>query len=548
MRLAFVVATAMAGVLNGAASPASAQATKPAPASSGMLDATNAVAGIRVAADARPAALVKSPDVKRVLAMMPQVELPAEVKAILAGEIEQILLFVAEPRPEPARREVPSPPFTILFRAAGPYDWTKFISAKVEEVKKAGVTYQRTVAPGGPAAACYRVLDERTLLLAQEADILAPALAPNRPKGKHAWEDAWRKLKPGSLRVGIDTRWIDEQVRESHKENPAPLPPLVAPLIAKTQAYALTLENATRLSLDVVAASASDEDAAQVTKAIRGLFAMGREMLPNVRQAVGNAPPAARQQIDALVNNADAMLETAKIDQTRSSTRIHAETDAPTIAVATALLLPAVQAAREAARRTQSMNNLKQIGLALHQYHDAHGSFPPPVLTGPSGKAKYSWRVAILPYMDQQALYKDYNFEEPWDSPGNRKLVDRMPAVYHDPSYPEPTTLNYFAVVGPRTVLADRADGVKLTEITDGSSNTIAIVEARRDIPWTKPEDIAAPADNQPLPQVGGVHPGGSLALFADGSVRFLKRTINPQTFRCLMTRDAGEVVSADAY
>ena len=83
-----------------------------------------------------------------------------------------------------------------------------------------------------------------------------------------------------------------------------------------------------------------------------------------------------------------------------------------------ALLLPAVQASREAARRAQCANNLKQIGLAFHNYHDAHKTFPPAYIPDKDGKPMHSWRVLILPYLEQQALYKRYNFDEPWDSPG----------------------------------------------------------------------------------------------------------------------------------
>src|SRR5678816_1789236 len=100
------------------------------------------------------------------------------------------------------------------------------------------------------------------------------------------------------------------------------------------------------------------------------------------------------------------------------------------IAVLIALLLPAVQSAREAARRSQCKNNLQQIGLALHNYHELCGSFPPAYFTDESGRPIHSWRVMILPQLDEMGLYSRYRWDEPWDGPNNSKLLSEMPAVY----------------------------------------------------------------------------------------------------------------------
>src|SRR5579863_9248252 len=108
------------------------------------------------------------------------------------------------------------------------------------------------------------------------------------------------------------------------------------------------------------------------------------------------------------------------------------------IAILVSLLIPATQQAREAARRSQCKNNLKQIGLALHNYHDAFGSFPPAFVADANGKPMHSWRVLILPYLDQLPLYKEYNFSEPWDGPNNSRLLNRMPPAFSCPSHSGP--------------------------------------------------------------------------------------------------------------
>ena len=105
------------------------------------------------------------------------------------------------------------------------------------------------------------------------------------------------------------------------------------------------------------------------------------------------------------------------------------------IAVLIALLLPAVQQAREAARRSACKNNLKQIGLALHNYHNAYGSFPPAFVPDAEGHPAHSWRVLLLPYVDGEELYSLYRFDEPWNGPHNSKLADKIPSVYRCPSF-----------------------------------------------------------------------------------------------------------------
>ncbi|MEO0531490.1 MAG: DUF1559 domain-containing protein [Planctomycetota bacterium] len=144
-----------------------------------------------------------------------------------------------------------------------------------------------------------------------------------------------------------------------------------------------------------------------------------------------------------------------------------------------ALLLPAVQAAREAARRAKSTNNLKQILLALLNYESANGHFPPQAIHADDGTPLLSWRVAILPYLEEQDLFDRFKLDEPWDSPHNAALLPEMPAVYHDPSSAaEPTDgkTDYLGVAGPRAIFDTSTEGVKLAAVTDGLSMTIAVV------------------------------------------------------------------------
>ena len=219
------------------------------------------------------------------------------------------------------------------------------------------------------------------------------------------------------------------------------------------------------------------------------------------------------------------------------------------ILILIALLLPAVQSAREAARRSQCTNNLKQIGLAMHNYNDAYDCFPPAAITDAQGKPLLSWRVAILPFLENQPLYMKFKLDEPWDSPRNKALLAQMPSVYRcpsDPPSPDRPTTRYQVPTGSGT-LFEGDEGTPLRAITDGTSNTLLVVEAANPVPWTKPEDVLTGQD-QPPPALGSRHPGGANALIADGSVRFLKKSVNPEVLRALTTKGGGEVVSADSF
>ena len=229
----------------------------------------------------------------------------------------------------------------------------------------------------------------------------------------------------------------------------------------------------------------------------------------------------------------------------------------PTGPVAIALLLPAVQAAREAARRSQCVNNLKQIALAMHNYHSAFNTFPAAAIAGKDGKPLLSWRVAILPYIEQDALYHQFHLDEPWDSPNNKPLIEQMPKIYACPSdNPEPGMTHYQVIVGPKqgngnepgTVFEGLTKKHGLLEITDGTSNTLMIVEARKPVIWTQPEDVPFDPKGQLLPLLGSNHAGGFNTAFCDGSVRFIKLSIDQGVLKALATRNGGEVINFSSF
>jgi len=224
---------------------------------------------------------------------------------------------------------------------------------------------------------------------------------------------------------------------------------------------------------------------------------------------------------------------------------------------------------REILKLNQSFDNLKKIGLALHGFHETFNHFPPASVTGPDEKPWHSWRVLILPWLDHADIYNAYKLDEPWNGSNNKRLLEKMPAVFADPIYGENKDFytHYVAITGAR--MAFTAEGAKYdgnandlssvyspgTEgqsITDGSSNSLQVgpVGPERKIQWMKPEDILVD-DN--FPQLGKkgsfVLPykteKGSAAPFlrCDGSVAAILESIDNETFRSLLTIKGGEMI-----
>ena len=202
---------------------------------------------------------------------------------------------------------------------------------------------------------------------------------------------------------------------------------------------------------------------------------------------------------------------------------------------------------KQSAGRGQQENNLKQLGLGLHNYHETHRKFPAANWKGPDGKAKHahSWRVAILPFIDQKTLYDEYQLDEPWDSDANQAVMAKMPEVFRSPDDAEAKErhwTNVFALVGDGAAW-EQDEGVAIKDFTDGLSNTVLLVEAQRKIPWNKPDDIGYEKQGD-LPKLGGLSPGGRNVLMGDGSVRFVSDQLDEKVWRAMITRAGGEVVN----
>jgi len=194
-------------------------------------------------------------------------------------------------------------------------------------------------------------------------------------------------------------------------------------------------------------------------------------------------------------------------------------------------------------------NNLQQIALAMHNYHDTYSTFPPAYLADENGTPMHSWRVLLLPFLNEQSLYDAYNFDEPWDSDDNLRIAQQMPAVYwclDDPIGGADET-SYAMIAGPG-FLADGEHASRLANITDGTSRTLMVVESHGSgIVWTEPRDldgtmISFGINNGMAGELNG-HPEGVQAAFCDGSVRTLHTLMTAEDVEALATIAGGESV-----
>jgi hypothetical protein len=348
--------------------------------------------------------------------------------------------------------------------------------------------------------------------------------------GKHHVSAGWA-LPPALVKA-----WGQNVPRES-----ATFKPL---LDARLGTLVVTLGEETRLDFRLHYADA--DGAHDGAKAARAAIALAREEVSQWVKLLAKDTDAPKTV--QFLKQVQAALKKVSVEDKGLVVRapIRIETDPDTVHGS---FKEAVAKVRNAAERTESMNNLRQLALALHDYHSVNKHFPTAAIRDKNGKPLYSWRVAVLPYLDEEALYKQFRINEPWDSAHNKKLLAKMPKVFavEGNKFQERGKTFYQAIVGKGAGF-EGDKGLRLfDDFPDGSTCTILLVEAAEAVPWTKPVDVAFVPD-KPLPKFGGLLKHGFSAVFADGSVRFLSKDIKEKTLRALITRNGGEVIDPRDY
>jgi hypothetical protein len=282
-----------------------------------------------------------------------------------------------------------------------------------------------------------------------------------------------------------------------------------------------------------------------------------RDLVAQCFKLVGEEGPHKQKARDVLPGF-DKLVEklTPKVEEDRLVVTLEEKDLAATVK-------PVATKVFDRAQQDRSVNDLKQIGLAIHNYHDTYRHFPTVANFDKAGKPLLSWRVHLLPFLDQVKLYKEFHLDEPWDSEHNKGLIDKMPAVYRSTEKKEMIQAGkttFLAPVGEDFMFTGTPKTLTFRDITDGTSNTILLVDAddNHAVVWTQPEDF------RPYPKGAKLQDllkdfadpkkaeiglrkrpaSGFLTLFADGSVHVLPSKIDPSTLYFMFTRNGGEVIN----
>ncbi len=356
----------------------------------------------------------------------------------------------------------------------------------------------------------------------------------------------WTAHPPiGSVDIYFDMasnrEFIGKVVEEARREVPPPLAFLFE-MPELLDAVRIHYQFTESLSPKIVMTAGGPEQAKRLQEIISaGLTTAQMALMPQIESSLDTNDPVQRATVQYLRRISNLTVKTLQPTVEGNDLSLRIDGNAATVGTLVGLLLPAIQAAREAASRTQSMNNMKQLGLAMHLYHDVHGHFPVGIRDS-VGRPLLSWRVEILPFLEQQALFESFHLDEPWNSEHNSKLIDKMPPLLAPPGVElERGYTSYQGVAGASQLFSGKI--VSLKEITDGTSNSAMVVETNRDaaIIWTQPADWRVQQDDP----TAGLHVrsgNGHLVLFIDGSVQAV--LTDPQSFWGMTTISGGEVIN----
>jgi hypothetical protein len=400
---------------------------------------------------------------------------------------------------------------------------------------------------GGPFEALFLV-DDRTLVFlpghGSEFAGMALLAAALKKNATGPLADAIAEAGKHAFAAGV---YLSPVLQKLDRRVPAELVPYTALFKARTAVVTGDIDKSAKLTLTMKfedaagarrAAPVLEEGIASVAEKIASL---ADEMKDDRRPFEKAAAPLVSAFANALKKSTVKATDTVVV----ANTELEA---GPVAAKALGDLVLAVQSRKKAAER---MNNLKQIGLALHSYHDTTGKFPTNVY-GPKGEPLLSWRVHLLPFLEQDNLYKQFKMDEAWDGPNNKKLIEQMPKVYLAPERDAPKGQTYYqGFIGPALEPLPRGvagnawlregakNGIRITEIHDGTSNTLAVIEAGRSVTWSKPDDLPF---GGAVPSLGEKGWDRTPALRFDGSVTLFPTDLKPEQFWPYVTINGGEV------
>jgi len=406
----------------------------------------------------------------------------------------------------------------------------QFLSGNnIAGTKKSFLTFEYEVGPG--PICCYKP-DDKTVVIALEALLQQAMVSGPKSFSPLTQTASWKEFENGAAALAINPATIKQIAATSP---PNPILGMLSPLWDSASTQTLGLDLGKQLNITLLSQANDNAGADKIYETLSALVAMGSNIASNMKR--GPDPATAKMASEVLL----PILESHQLTTDGSQVKLSLSSDMEKL---TSLLVVPVAAARQSAWQAVEKNNLKQIMLAMHNYYDVHKHFPAAVVIDPKSGVGHSWRVAILPYLDQTKLYEQYKMNEPWDSEANLKVLAQMPPVFRIPGEPGKTNNTEVVAAYGKNLAFEVGDkiGTKFEDMTDGTSNTICIIATKTEIPWTKPEDILIDVTQAKFPAFGDSEKGFLVGI-SDGSVRRIPGNISLETLKIILTRNGGEVV-----
>jgi Protein of unknown function (DUF1559) len=462
---------------------------------------------------------------------------------IPAADVDRVTLFVPT---ADDRRPVP----VVLVTTRKPYNEAKVlknVAASQPDDRRHRGTFGRIAEIEGPFH-WLAFLDDRTLLfvpdgLGEDGGVsLTAQLIARKSDGPLA--AALVDAQAHDFTLALDIHGLGEMLAANRADREKELVPFLVLLKAKTATLTADFDKTAKGKLVM-----TFPDAATAKRAAPVL----EEGMKTVVELLANQELARNDPIQkSMVAWGFSVLKNAKV--TTDGANVVASADVPFADDLGKLVAALPKSISVARANSRAMNNLKQLALANMNFESAMGYMPGDTFIGGDKPPVWSWRVQILPYIEQAQLYSQLDMTKSWDDPANLKRLEamEMPKVFEHPGRPAPKGQTYYRIFmlpknakgTDRPLLKEGEHGPRISEITDGTSNTFMIVEAGEAVPWYKP-DVLAYDGKLPLPQLGDKELDLFLVAMGDGSVHSLRPSkVGEKTLRALITINGGEVVA----
>lgn len=399
----------------------------------------------------------------------------------------------------------------------------------------------------GPGPNCLCELDSQTLIISQE-DVVAAMIGAD---GSGPLAECLSTVDlDNDLVVTATPGLLPEGLTDGIKDSIIPQLNALATLPDNLTSASLgvRLSSSPRIHLELNAKSKAAAATAQI--AVKSIVSLLELMVPQLKKQLEMDPSADAMALDGLAM-AETLIKAIEVGREGATTSITVALPEEALQAGMELVSQSMNAAQGQARQLSNLNNLKQIGLSVWNHHFEYKKYPvgeDERIQFKDGKPLLSWRVHLLPFLDQQALYDEFHLDEPWDSEHNKTLLEKMPPFYVDQKNPLPSGMTNYLAPGTESSILGGTSAVKQADVVDGMTNTILvmIVAPEKAVPWTKPADLSVDEDD-PVGSLGEFPDGSISVLFGDGSVKPISLSIESDVLLHLFDkRDGNPLNPAD--